>query len=337
LSYRLTASNLSLQLSTAFLSGDYKSDVVNGDDRGSFAGQSLSDTLVRASLSYPMGGDLGSTFSGSLNIPTGDTQWEGNASENAVPYVFDPSYYHGRGFGFDLFYMLTSNGQGSQWGAGLGFLRATTSYTGGGSGQGLTPWGAVIGMACLGLSGGKDEQFNFRIDHSVPFSTVAEGANYPFTLGQSTQFSGQWIKKLGGDRFQLTASYGLFDQSQFPDLTSGSYIQDSQTYLGNRAQVRSFLGWVFAPGVSMETGLNWLHIFANGIDPATSFGNSGGDLYGALQSITFQIDPGTYLNIAGEYDYIYTLDSAYADFPPTVLTNVSYNKFLLGSNVGFKW
>jgi hypothetical protein len=333
MSYRLTTENLSLQLSTAFVSGDYESDAVNDLSSSNFSGQNLSDTFLQSSLSFPMGGDLKSAVMGSMNIPTGDVQWEENASRSTVPYVFDPSYYHGRGFGFDLFYLLTSNGQGAQWGAGLGYMRSTI-YS---NGTDLTPWGAVIGMACLGLSAGQDEHFNFRIDHSVPFAATPDISAFPFTLGQSTQLSGQWIKKLGGDRFQVTASYGLFDQSQFPDLTTGSYLQDSQTYLGDRAQVRPFFAWVFASGIAMETGFDWLHIFATGADTSAQFYNGGGDLYGVLQSITFQLDPGTFLNVAGQYDYIYTLNSAYADQARTTLTNVGYNKFLLGTNVGFKW
>ena len=331
LSYNLSADNFSLRLSTSFVSGDYESDA-------SFTAQNFSDTLAQSSFSFQMGGDLRSSVIGSLNIPTGDNKWEAEASSSAVPYIFDPSYYHGRDFGFDLFYLLTSNGQGAQWGVGLGCMRTTTYFSSGlNSGESLTPWGAVIGMACLGLTAGRDEQFNFRIDHSVPLPATPDLTNYPFTLGQNSQISGQWIKKMGGDRFQVTVSYGLFDQSQFPDLTSGSYVQDSQTYLGDRVRVRPFLAWVLAPGVAMETGLDWMHIFATGTDTSAQFYNGGGDLFGALQSITFQMDPGTFLNVACQYDYIYTLNSAYADQARTILTNVGYNKFLLGTNVGFKW
>lgn len=332
LSYRLSNEKWSFQLSTAFLSGDYQADATSASSAERFNSQDLSDLAFRASVLIPTGEGLRSSLSAGLNIPTGNNQWEATAANGAVPYYFEPSYYHGRGFGCDFFYTLNSSGQGTQWGAGLGFLQ-TTSYLY--SGESPTPWGAVVGMATLGFPAGKDETFSFRGVYSLPMQANDPHSLGSFTLSQSAEFSAQWSKKIGTDRLQLVLSYSLLGQSTFPDSTSGVNTTVSETFLGDRFRIRPFLAWVLVPGVAMETGLDWKHIFTNGYSTTDQAYNGGGDLVGALQSATFQVDPSTYFNLAGSYQYVLAKD--FAKDSGGQLTNVSFDQFTFGANVGFKW
>ncbi|HVZ81285.1 MAG TPA: hypothetical protein VHE12_10905 [bacterium] len=332
LSYRLSNEKWSFQLSTAFVLGDYQADATPSSDVSKFSGQDLSDLSLRASVVLPTGGDVKSSFSGGLNIPTGDDQWEAKAGDGAVPYNFDPSYYHGRGWDFNVFYTLNSLGQGTQWGVGFGFLQASSYLN---SGEAPAPWGALVGMGTLGFPAGADELFALRGVYSRPLAANAPHVSGAFTLSPTVEASGQWVKKLGRDRLQLTVSYDLFGQSTFPDMSSGINSPTSETFLGDRLRVRPFLAWVFAPGVAMESGLEWKHILSNGYATDDQAYNGGGDLLGALQSATFQVDPATFFNLAGSYQYVLAKD--YAKDTGGQLTNVTFNQFTFGANVGFKW
>src|SRR5581483_4523747 len=53
LSYKISGENYAFNLSTAFVLGDYEEDGV-----GSFKASDLSDTVVRGTMSFPMGGGL---------------------------------------------------------------------------------------------------------------------------------------------------------------------------------------------------------------------------------------------------------------------------------------
>jgi hypothetical protein len=85
----------------------------------------------------------------------------------------------------------------------------------------------------------------------------------------------------------------------------------------------------------METGLDWKHVFANDYSFVLPLYQGGGNLLGVQQSITFQVDPSTFWNVAGMYQYVYN-DKAAKD-ASFQLTDVSYNRVSIGTNVGWKW
>ncbi len=339
LTYKIFGDNYSFRFSTAFVLGDYEANAVETYPGAAFKSNDLSDSTLQGSLIIPMGGGLRSNLIGNLNIPTGNTNWEANAALGAIPYIFDSSYYHGRGLGGDLFYFINfAPANEIRWGVGLGYLRTTTYYNSGiDPSQTLTPWGALVGMATIGIPMGGNEDISFRVVHNLPFQSTAQYAIYPFTLGQSTEVSGQWAKKMGQDKLQVTVSFNNYDRGVFTDPTSYTFVQESQAFLGNRFEVRPFLGWVLNPGVMMETGLNWRHVVSNGYSVLqTNFYEGGGDLVGAQQSITFQLDSGAFLNFGGLYEYISNNNAAKDSFG-NLDASVTYNRFTLGTNVGFKW
>jgi hypothetical protein len=127
----------------------------------------------------------------------------------------------------------------------------------------------------------------------------------------------------------------LYNSGTFTDPQTYALVQEQEAYLGDRLEVRPFLGWMLSPGVAMETGLDWKHVFANDYSFVLPLYQGGGNLLGVQQSITFQVDPSTFWNVAGMYQYVYN-DKAAKD-ASFQLTDVSYNRVSIGTNVGWKW
>ena len=105
LSYYFSAKDFLVTVNTAFVAGNYVEDAdpAAGIAGASFNSSQFADTTLGASLGLDMGGSVKSTFSGSLNFPTGNDNWEIAEEVGAIPFIFEPGFYHGAGFGGNIF------------------------------------------------------------------------------------------------------------------------------------------------------------------------------------------------------------------------------------------
>src|SRR5579871_1395883 len=151
-SFSFSSGDFGLSADTAFVVGDYEQSSAGGLAPASYKSNQISDGTMGASLNLGMGPSLISTVAGTLNVGTGDTTWEGRSSIGAIPFLFEPSYYHGRGWGGNLFWTLNSTGEAFNWSAGAGYL-LTTTYDIGLPGQSsFNPGDSLLVMGSMGGS-----------------------------------------------------------------------------------------------------------------------------------------------------------------------------------------
>ena len=330
LSYSFTTPNFGFSLGTAFVAGDYKN--TGGGIDSEYNSSQFSDSTIGMNVNFNMGNSMKSSLVGSLNIPTGDTTWEAREEIGAVPNIFEPSYYHGRGFGGNLFYTLDASGPGSELGLGLGYM-ATTSYDTGIPGlESYYPGDTVLAIGTFGFKMSSADTWGFRVIHTFPLESTNADPNLDFTPGQSSIFTTQWVSQMGTDKLSLNLSYALYNRGFSDSLTNlGTLEENAGAFFGDRMTVHPIMGYVLGKDLSMETGLIWERVFQNGY----SFGDpnfvGGGNLFGAEQSLTFQLNPGTFWNIAGLYHYIEN-DNAGVN-----RATINYQRFTIGTNVGLKW
>lgn len=337
-SLRLTAPDFSLSADTAFVVGDYERTSSGGFTAASYQANQLSDSALSASLDMKAGPSLVSNLTGTLNIGTGDTSWESqSADKGAIPFVFEPSFYHGRGWGGSLFWSLASAQENFNWGAGAGYL-LTTSYNTGLAGQSVfNPGDSLVVMGSMGGSLSKTGTIGIQAFHTFAFQSKVTDPLAQFTSAESTVFTGQWLEKMGGDKFALNASYSFYGRGMVADQSTGQQVRETQNYLGDRLELRPFLGYGSGPGVSMMTGLVWDHVFPNGYGPTDkAFYQAGGDLFGVEQSVTFAMGGGAFFNLAGLYHYVFAHNAA-QDNVTLAWYDVSFNRISFGTNVGFQW
>jgi hypothetical protein len=255
----------------------------------------------------------------------------------AIPFVFEPSFYHGRGWGGSLFWSLASTQENFNWGAGAGYL-LTTTYTTGVLAQGtFNPGDSLAVMGSMGGSLSKTGKIGVQAFHTFAFQSKVTDPLSQFTSAESTVFIGQWLESMGSDKFALNASYSFYGRGMVADPVTGQQVREQQNYLGDRLELKPFLGYRMGPGVSMMTGLVWDHIFPNGYDASVPlFYQAGGDMVGVEQSATLEMGGGSFLNLAGLYHCVVDQKAA-TDTVTGSLYDVTFNRISFGANVGFQW
>jgi hypothetical protein len=336
-SLRFTAGDLSLTAESSFVLGDYVQAAYDTTPASTFKASQFSDTTFSASMNFGLGPSLVSSLSGRLNIPTGSTAWESQSESGSIPFLFEPSFYHGRGWGGSFYWGVASTQEVFQWGAGAGYLLTTTYDVGIAGESAFNPGDSLLLMGSLGGKLSDTEKLSFRAIHAFAFQSKIPDPAFRFTPSESTVVSGQWLARMGSDRLALNASYSFYSRGMVADPITNEQVLEDGNFLGDRLEVRPVLGYQAGPGVALETGFVWKRIFKNGY-PSSDTGHfqAGGDLWGAEQSVTFRVDSGMFLNFAGLYHLILNEKAAWDD-SYTNLTNVIYNRFTFGTNVGFKW
>ncbi len=337
ITYSFIRPNFAFRLGTAFVAGDYRQNDVpaKGYIGSDFSASKLSDSDVGMSYRFDLGESLKSQIDGNINIPTGDPSWEARQEQSgSIPYVFEPSFYHGRGWGMNLFYSMTSVNPGYESSLGMGYV-ATSTYD-----TGLVGFGSyypgdtliVTGAVAFKMTGA--DALGFRAAHTFPLESVNADPSEDFVAGQSSIFSTQWVSKMGSDKLVVNASYTLYNKGWQADLfvPSGTLIESPGSFLGDRLEIHPILGYVAGQDMTMESGLIWKRVFKNGYSFAdTGLYQGGGNLFGVEQSVTFQLDKSTFWNVAGLYHFIANDDMGQNH------ETINYHRFTLGTNVGIKW
>jgi hypothetical protein len=336
-SFQLHSGDFGLSAEGAFVAGDYERSASGGFQSASYKSSQFSDSTLSASLDMKMGPTLLSTFTGTLNVGTGDTTWESQSSAGAIPFLFEPSFYHGRGWGGSLFWSLASTQETFQWGAGAGYLLTTTYDTSLTDQSLFNPGDSLILMGSMGGNLSATGKIGIQAYHTFAFQSKVTDPLAQFTSAESTVFTGQWLERMGNDKFAFNASYSFYGRGMVSDQNTGQQVRETENYLGDRLELRPFLGYGSVHGVSMMTGLVWDHLFPNGYGPTDgNFYQPGGDLLGVEQSVTFAMGSGAFLNLAGLYHYVYESNAA-QDQVTRAFYNVSFNRISFGTNVGFQW
>lgn len=336
-SFRFSSGAFSLRADGSFVMGDYEQKAVDSEPASSFKSSQFSDSSLAASVNFNLGPSILSSVSGQLNIPTGNTGWEMLSENGAIPFLFEPSFYHGRGWGGSFFWGIASADEAFQWGAGAGYLLTTTYDVGLAGENAFNPGDSLILMGSLGGNLSGTEKLGVRVIHTFAFESKLADPVFRFTSPESTLFSGQWLKRMGSDRLALNLSYSFYSRGMVADILTNEQVREDANFLGDRLEIRPTLGYQAGPGVSLESGLVWKRIFPNGysITDTTGHFQAGGNLLGAEQSVTFRVDSWIFLNFAGLYHLI--LNEKAALDAANNLTDVTYNRVTLGTNVGFKW
>ena len=333
LNYSFAAPNFGLRLGTAFVAGDYKN--TGGGIDTEYNSSQFSDSTIGMNVNFNMGNSVKSSFVGSVNIPTGDTTWEAKEANGAIPYVFEPSYYHGRGFGGNLFYTLDASSPGFELGLGLGYMATTTYDTGILGLETYYPGDTIAALGTLGFKMSPADTLGIRVVQTFPLESTNADPTLDFTPGQSSIFTGQWVSQMGKDKLAINLSYTLYNRGFGSSVVNpGTLVENSGAIFGDRLAVHPILGYMVGKDTYLETGLAWEKIFQNGYSFGDAGFEGGGNLFGAEQSITFQLDPGTFWNIAGLYHYIE--NDNVENFLGQAVT-VNYQRFSIGTNVGLKW
>ncbi len=339
LGYYFSSPNFTLSLTTAFVSGDYveDSDATNGITGSEYKSSQFSDTDLGINWALDMGNSWRSNLFGTLNFPTGNQSWEIEEQVGAIPYIFEPSYYHGGGWGGNLFYTLSRTTADLSYGIGGGFM-STSVYDTTLSTEGtFSPGDNVVALATLGFRMSSADTWGFRVVETFPLESTYSNPAEDFTEGEGTILTSQWISQMGKDKLVVNVSYSFYGAGSTALPTSPFTLQaDPGPYFGDRLEIHPVLGYSVGPGVVMETGLIWDWIQPNGFPQTLILGETdeyegGGDLLGAEQSITFQLSPGTFWNLAGLYHNIANLNAGENN------QTITYQRFTLGTNVGVKW
>jgi hypothetical protein len=339
LGYYFSSPNFSLSLTTAFVAGDYveDSDATYGIAGSEFKSSQFSDTDLGVNWALDMGNSWRSSLYGTLNFPTGNQSWEIEEQTGAIPYIFEPSYYHGGGWGGNLFYTISRTTNDLSYGIGGGFM-STSVYDLTLSPEGtFSPGDNVVALATLGFRMSSADTWGFRLVHTFPLESTYADPSEDFTEGAGTIFTSQWISQMGKDKLVVNVSYSFYDEGSTAQPTAPyTLVQDPGTYFGDRLEIHPILGYSVGPGVVLETGLIWDWIQPNGYAPSellstTNEYEGGGNLLGAEQGITFQLSPSTFWNIAGLYHYIANNNAGQNN------QTITYQWFTLGTNVGIKW
>ena len=339
LSYYFSSPDLTLSLGTAFVAGDYveDSDAVQGITGSEYKSSQFSDTDLGINWDLDMGNSLKSTLSGTLNFPTGDNRWEISEQVGAIPFIFEPTYYHGGGWGGNLFYVLSQTNPNSEYGLGAGFM-STSVYDTGLSTEGtFSPGDNLVALATAGFRMSGADTWGFRLVRTFPLESTYANPGDDFTEGAGTILTSQWISQMGKDKLVVNVSYTFYNAGSTAQPTAPYALgQDPGPYFGDRLEIHPILGYSAGPGVVMESGLIWDWIQPNGYPPIPPPGTpidyeGGGNLLGAEQSITFQLNPGTFWNLAGLYHYIANNNAGENN------QTIIYQRFTLGTNVGVKW
>ncbi len=339
LSYYFSSPNLTLSLNTAFVAGDYVEDANAGAGivGSEYKSSQFSDTTLGVNWGLDMGGSMRSNLQGKLNFPTGDNHWEVAEQTGAIPFIFEPSFYHGGGWGGNLFYSLSLTDPNSEYGLGAGFM-STSVYDTGLSTEGTySPGDNVVVLATLGFRMSGADNWGFRAVHTFPLESTYPNAGQDFTQGQGTILTSQWISHMGKDKLVVNVSYSFYNAGSTAQTTgSNALAQDPGHFFGDRFEIHPMMGYSLGPGVVLETGLVWDWIQPNGFPLTPPLGAQpeyvgGGNLWGAEQSITFQLSPETFWNLAGLYHNI-AANNAGANNQ-----TITYQRITLGTNVGLKW
>ncbi|HJT23143.1 MAG TPA: hypothetical protein VJ873_01100, partial [bacterium] len=257
----------------------------------------------------------------------------------AIPFIFEPTFYRGAGWGGNFFYTLSAAGTGAEYGLGLGYM-STGIYDTGLSSQGtFSPGDNVVALATMGFQMSSNDTWAFRYVRTFPMESTYSNPANDFTTGPGNIFTTQWMSRMGGDKLMINASYSFYGTGSTAQTFNPYTLQpDPGSYFGDKLEVHPVFGYSMGQGVVLETGLVWDWIQPNGY-PVPQGGavsvvgyQGGGNLLGAEQSLTFQLSQSTFLNFAGLYHYIAN-NNAGGAYNQTV----TYNRFSLGTNVGVKW
>ncbi|SRR5579871_1537633 len=338
LSYYYSAKDFLLTVNTAFVTGDYEqdADATQGITGASFNSSQFTDTTLGLNLGLDMGGSVKSTFSGSLNLPTGNDNWEIAEEVGAIPFIFEPGYYHGAGWGGNLFYTLSASTTGMEYGLGGGFM-STGNYDTGLSTEGtFSPGNNFVALATVGFQMSPSESWSFRYVRTFPMESTYDNAATDFTEGPGNILTTQWFSQMGGDRLVLNASYSFYGTGQTAQTTAPySLTPDPGSYFGDKLELHPIFGYSMGPGVVLESGLMMDWIQPNGYPQGQTVSvagyQGGGILLGAEQSLTFQLSQSTFWNLAGLFHSIANDGAGVGN------TTITYNRFSIGTNVGFKW
>ncbi len=339
LGYYFSSPHFTLSLTTAFVAGDYveDSDATYGVTGSEYKSSQFSDTDLGVNWALDMGNSWRSNLYGTLNFPTGDQSWEIAEEVGAIPYIFEPSYYHGGGWGGDVFYTLSRTTNDLSYGIGGGFMSTSVYDTNLSTESTFSPGDNVVALATLGFRMSSADTWGFRAVHTFPLESTYSDPSDDFTEGAGTILTTQWISQMGKDKLVVNVSYSFYDTGSTAEPQSPYTLeQDPGPYFGDRLEVHPILGYSVGPGVVLETGLIWDWIGPNGYAPSMvtltpSEYEGGGNLLGAEQSITFQLSPGTFWNIAGLYHNIANLNAGENG------QTITYQRITLGTNVGVKW
>ncbi len=334
LTYNYITPDFSLKLNTAFVSGDYQEDAApaQGIAAYDYNSSQFSDTTLGINWGLDMGNSVKSTFVGTLNIPTGDSRWEIAQEPGSIPYIFEPTYYHGRGWGGDLFYTLTASDPGAAYGLGIGYMSTSTYDTGLSAENTFSPGDTVVALGTVGFKMSPSDTWGFRLAQTFPIeSTYADPAD-DFTVGECTILTTRWTSNMGKDKLVINLSYSFYGTpSSASPNPPYSLTQDPGIYFGDRLELHPILGYWAGKDTMMESGLVWDWIMPNGYSFGDTSFEGGGNLLGAEQSITFQLDPSTFWSFAGLYHFISNDKAGIGQ------TTINYERYTLGTNVGFKW
>jgi hypothetical protein len=210
---------------------------------------------------------------------------------------------------------------------------ATSTYDTSLSAQGLfNPGDTVAVLGTAGFRMSSSDVWAFRFVRTFPLEATYPNPAADYTFGQGSIASSQWISQMGQDKLVINVSYSFYNSGFTANNTPPySLQQDPGPYFGDRLEVHPIMGYGVGKGMVMETGLIWDRILVNGFPLGDANYEGGGNLLGAEQSITFQLDPATFLNFAGLYHYIEN------DNMGVNGQTITYQRFTLGTNVGFKW
>ncbi len=339
LGYYFSSPNFTLSLTTAFVAGDYveDSDATYGITGSEYKSSQFSDTDLGVNWALDMGNSWRSNLYGTLNFPTGDQSWEIAEQNGSIPFIFEPSYYHGGGWGGNFFYTLSQTTAGSSFGLGAGFMATSVYDTNLSTESTFSPGDNLVALATLGFRMSSADTWGFRLVHTFPFESTYSDPSEDFTEGAGTIFTTQWISQMGKDKLVVNVSYSFYDAGSTAQTQSpNSLVPDPGAYFGDRLEIHPILGYTIAPGVVLETGFLWDWIQPNGYPQSSLQGGlneyeGGGNLFGGEQSITFQLSPGLFWNLAGLYHNIANINAGENN------QTITYQRFTLGTNVGFKW
>ncbi|HEY5037445.1 MAG TPA: hypothetical protein VIJ93_00065 [bacterium] len=311
---------------TEFASGHYTDSL--GAATETLNLNSLSDSVIGTEISFKSF-SLPSILNIGVNIPTGDSTWEGKQLASNIPTEFVDSRYRGRGFGVSGFYGLSLPAGTGEFGVATGYLY---------SGAFIPALG--LGPASQNLKMG--DSIFLALNHVQPFSsdqneTIRLSAFYFLT----TQQGGQNSIQMGPN---INASYSWSNPSAL------SFEVGAQAYLpGQRVDNNGNFGpephYSYGPRFYVSPSYAFgdftlggmvKYVMPNGYAVTDAFYAAcyPGFLFGLDPSYRLKLDSDSALKFTASYDYIIAQNAGVDN--TGALTNVIYGYWTFGTSYEIK-
>lgn len=318
---------LSFYGQTEYGKGDY-TDSTSGSPNTVYL-NGFSDSVVGTELSFKSF-DVPSILNIGVNIPTGDTTWEGKQIAASIPTNFIDSRYRGRGFGVSGMYGVAIPAGSAQIGAAAGYSHAGTFDP-----SANNPGSSASNLDQLNLGDAVFVAFN----HVQPFSDnqsqvirlsgfyflQTQQDNQPiYQAGPNINASYSW-QNPNALSFDLGAQYYMPGQRQI----NGAFTTEPNISYG----ARLYLNPSYVMG-DITLAAQAKYILPNGYAQGDTLYNDGGYLLGIEPSYRLKLDDSSAFKIYAGYDFVAALNAG-----PDAngnLTNVYYNNWTFGTNYEVK-